>query len=108
MSRTMITYIILAIVGILIILTFLGKKSVHHEISIKASPQHVWVVLTDTDSYNKWNPVMKLLNGEIKEGNKVKYEDYAGIAVNFWNPKPVQAAYQRLNEAIKKRAESKN
>ena len=121
----------------------------------------MWGVLTDTDKYKEWNPVMELLEGKIKEGNRVKYrftqdennvseipsnvkkiipnkllnqggglslvitfdhkyilekkgegtlltihEDYKGIYVNFWNPKPVELAYQRLNEAIKKRAES--
>ena len=27
----------------------------------------------DTDNYDHWNPVMKLLEGEVQEGNKVKY-----------------------------------
>jgi len=155
--------ILVIILAVLAVLYFLGKKSVHHEIIINANPEKVWSVLTDTDNYDKWNPVMKLLEGEVKEGNKVKYrftqdadnaseipsnvlkvvpakllnqgggmpvlltfnhkyilepsgngtkltihEDYAGIGVNFWNPTPVQAAYGRLNEAIKKRAESLN
>ena len=119
--------------------------------------EKVWSVLIDTDSYDSWNPVMKLQEGAIKEGNKVKYqfsqsgdnsydiatnvkkvipnkllnqgggmpffltfnheyilepsgngtkltihEDYRGIGVNFWNPSTVQAAYERLNKAIKK------
>lgn len=153
--------IALIILAVLVILYFLGNKSVHHEITINATPEKVWSVLIDTDNYDNWNPVMKLLEGEVKEGNKVKYqftqaadkqydidtnvkivdpnkllnqgggipmvltfnhqyilkpasngtkltihEDYGGIGVNFWNPKPVQAAYERLNEAIKKRAES--
>ena len=34
------------------------------------------------------------------------HEDYKGIYVIFWNPKPVELAYKRLNEAIKKRTES--
>jgi hypothetical protein len=66
-------YIALGIVAILVILVLTGRKSVHHEISIQASPDKVWEVLTDTDSYDSWNPVMKLLEGEIKEGNKVTY-----------------------------------
>lgn len=154
------------IIGIIIFMLFivllaLGNKSVHHEIEIDAAPENVWQVLVDTDSYDNWNPVMQLLEGEIKEGNKVTYrftqdaenvseipsnvktivpnrllnqggglplvltfdhkymlepsgsgtkltihEDYAGIGVNFWDPAPVAAAYGRLNEAIKKRAES--
>jgi hypothetical protein len=110
--------------------------------------------------YPNWNPVMKLIDGEVKEGCKVKYqfiqdadniseipasviqivpkellnqkgglpliltfnhkyilessgnstrvtihEDYRGIGVNFWNPKPVEEAYARLNFALKKRLE---
>ena len=34
------------------------------------------------------------------------HEDYKGIYVNFWNPRPVELAYKRLNEAIKNRAET--
>ena len=150
------------LLAILTVLVILGRKSVHHEILIEATPETVWNVLTDTDNYDSWNPVMKLLEGEIKEGNQVLYqftqdpdniiempstvkqivpqkllnqgggppliltfdhryilesqgsgtkltihEDYAGIGVNFWNPAPVEAAYGRLNEAIKARAESR-
>lgn len=155
--------ILLALVVVLVILYFTGKKSVHHEIVINAAPENVWTVLTDTESYDSWNPVMKLLEGEIKMGNKVKYqftqdpntiseipstvkeiiphkllnqaggmpliltfdhkyilksegektkliihEDYSGIGVNFWNPKPVEEAYGRLNLALKSRVESLN
>lgn len=40
--------ILLAIVAILAILYFLGKKSVHHEIMINASSEKVWSILVDT------------------------------------------------------------
>lgn len=147
--------------ALLVILYFTGRKSVHHEITINATPDEVWSVLTDTDKYKDWNPVMLLKEGSVQEGQKVVYqftqaegnqyditttvkkvtenkllnqgggmpglltfnhqyilepsgngtkltihEDYGGIGVNFWNPKPVQAAYERLNEAIKERVES--
>ncbi len=36
------------------------------------------------------------------------HEDYSGIGVNFWNPKPVEVAYGKLNKALKKRVESLN
>lgn len=36
------------------------------------------------------------------------HEDYNGIGVNFWNPQPVEIAYGRLNEALKKRVEFLN
>lgn len=152
--------IVIILVAIFLILYFLGKKSVHHEISINATPQKVWKVLTDMSVYDEWNPTMKLVNGEVKVGNKVTYqftqdenniseipatvkqlipnellnqsggillvltynhryilepqnsgtkviihEDYKGIGVNFWNPKPVEKAYERLNVALKKRVE---
>lgn len=58
---------------LLVILYFLGRKSVHHEIMIDASPEKVWMVLLDTDSYDDWNPVMKVLEGDVKEGNRVRY-----------------------------------
>ncbi len=161
MLNSKLLIILLIIIAVLILLSILGRKSVHHEISINANPERVWAVIIDTDNYDSWNPVMKLLTGQVKEGNKVKYrftqdadnvseipsqvkkmipnellnqggglpfiltfnhqyilkplgkgtrliihEDYHGIGVNFWNPTPVQAAYKRLNEAIKERAES--
>lgn len=153
--------ILLVIVFILVMLYFLGSKSVHHETIINASPEKVWQVLLETNDYDSWNPVMKLLEGEVIEGNSVKYrfaqsadnnydiastvkkiipnkllnqgggmpliltfdhkyilepyengtkltihEDYKGIGVNFWNPAPVQDAYEILNGAIKNRAET--
>ena len=156
-------FIIIAIVviGILLLLYLIGKKSVHSELTIKASPEKVWQVLTDTDKYPEWNPTMKLLDGKMEVGNTLKYqftqyadniseipaqvkqiipnkllnqgggvpfvitydhryileqttygtkvtihEDYKGIYVPFWNPQPVEDAYQRLNEALKKRVET--
>jgi len=151
----------LIVIAILIVLFFTGNKSVEHTIIINAKPDAVWKAITETNNYREWNPVMELLEGEIKEGNKVKYrftqdekniseiastvkkivpnellnqggglpfvitfnhkyileqkeektlltinEVYKGVYVNFWNPKPVELAYKRLNEAIKKKAES--
>lgn len=153
-------YIFIGILVILIILAFTGNKSVHHEITINASPEKVWNVLTDMNDYPKWNPTMELIKGTVQEGNKVKYrftqdenttseigasvvqvvpnrllnqkggipfvltfehkyvlesvgnstkviihEDYQGIGVNFWNPNPLEKAYQRLNFALKERVE---
>lgn len=148
---------LLAILGVLFLL---GRKSVHHEININATPEKVWSVLTSTGKYSEWNPTMLLKKGTVKEGEKVVYqftqdadkqydistsvkkvvpnkllnqaggvpgvitfdhqyileksgtgtkltihEDYRGIYVPFWNPAPVEAAYAKLNKAIKKRAE---
>lgn len=157
------TFLSLVILALLVILYFTGKKSVYQEITINASPENVWAVLTDMSKYDEWNPVMKLLEGKVKKGNKVIYqftqdadniskisakivkietnvllnqaggipllltynhkyklesigdktkvvihEYYKGIGVNFWNPKPVERAYRRLNKALKMRVESLN
>ena len=74
MLKSKVMTIILIILALFIVLILTGKKSVHHEIIINANPQKVWKVLTETEKYDEWNPVMKLLEGEIKEGNKVKYQ----------------------------------
>ena len=63
-----------AVVGILLIAAFTGRKSVHSEIFIPASPATVWQVLMDTAAYREWNPVLVPLEGELAEGNTVKYE----------------------------------
>lgn len=40
----------------------------------------------------------------VDEGTKVIiHEDYRGIGVPFWNPAPVEASYNRLNQALKNR-----
>ena len=49
----------------------------------------------------------KYILEQVEEGTRVTiHEDYRGIGVNFWSPKPVEEAYARLNEAIKTRVES--
>ncbi|WP_435625313.1 SRPBCC domain-containing protein [Flagellimonas sp.] len=49
----------------------------------------------------------KYILEQVEEGTRVTiHEDYGGIGVNFWSPKPVEEAYARLNEAIKTRVES--
>jgi hypothetical protein len=43
------------------------------------------------------------------QGEKTKViitEEYQGIYVPFWNPEPVQKAYEKLNTALKNRAEN--
>lgn len=163
MLNSKLLIIVAIIIVLLVILYFTGKKSVHSEIIINRTSEEVWSVLINTDQYQDWNPVMKLIEGEIQEGNTVKYqfsqdkensseipskvkkiiknkllnqgggmpfvltfdhkyilesldsktkvtihEDYTGIWVNFWNPKPVGKAYENLNKALKSRVESLN
>jgi hypothetical protein len=62
-----------ALAVILLVMFLLGCKSVHTEIFIPASPEKVWGVLMDASGYKAWNPVLVPLEGEIKEGQKIKY-----------------------------------
>ena len=64
----------LALVLLLVLLYIFGKKTVHHEITINSGPDLVWKVLTDTEDYEHWNPVMKLLRGELQERSQVVYQ----------------------------------
>lgn len=64
----------MVVVLIIIVLLFLGKKSVSTEVMIKASKEEVWSALSKASTIQKWNKVLIPLEGEVKEGTKVKYE----------------------------------
>ncbi|TKG89815.1 SRPBCC domain-containing protein [Puteibacter caeruleilacunae] len=146
---------------VLVVLYILGKKSVHAEIVINATPEKVWSVLMDKSAYREWNTVLIPVKGDLEIGTKVDYEfyqdenssytisskvlaveenkllnqgggafgvltfnhkyileetedstkviiheDYRGIGVPFWNPAPVEKAYERLCEDLMNRVET--
>lgn len=41
------------------------------ETLISATPEKVWAVLTDFESYPAWNPFIKLVEGKVEVGNKI-------------------------------------
>ncbi len=45
---------------------------INTKISINANSEVVWRILTDTQKYPEWNPLIHCLEGELKEGNKLK------------------------------------
>lgn len=47
-------------------------KTIQTEISISATPEKVWAVLTDFNAFPKWNPFIKSLTGDVKTGNKIE------------------------------------
>lgn len=59
---------------IMIILFMAGRKSVHTEVFIPASPKMVWSVLMDVPKLKEWNTVLIPIEGELIVGNSVKYE----------------------------------
>lgn len=65
---------VLVIVVILAMLYFFGRKSVHTQVMIEATPDEVWQVLTDVPRIKEWNEVLIPLEGTLQEGQVVKYE----------------------------------
>lgn len=44
------------------------------EITINASIDKVWKILTDFDNYAEWNPFIKSIEGDVIAGNKIDVE----------------------------------
>jgi len=55
------------------------------EIDIDAPPSAVWAVPTNTDSYSDWNPFIRRVSGDLREGAKleVRIEPPGGRAMTF-------------------------
>ncbi len=61
----------IAIAGILaalISLSLFSHRSVRASLTIKATPEDIWKVLTDTDSYGDWNPLYVSVEGDFEPG----------------------------------------
>lgn len=151
--------VLLVIVALLLVLFIVGKKSVKAEVTIEASPDEVWKVLTEINTVGEWNKVLIPIHGELEQGNTIKYEfyqdekgkaaainarvkellpsqlinqtggipgvltfnhkyiiepdpmgckvliheKYRGVMVPFWNPAPVEKAYERLLISLRDR-----
>lgn len=61
------------------------KKEIKTQITIEASPNRVWEVLTDFEQYSAWNPFIKSIKGQVKTGNKiiVRLEPPGGKGMTF-------------------------
>lgn len=46
-------------------------KEIKTEILIHSAPEKVWKILTNFEDYPHWNPFIKFIKGEPKEGNKI-------------------------------------
>lgn len=60
-------------------------RELRREIDIDAPPAAVWAVLTDNRAYSEWNPFIRHLAGELREGAKleVRIEPPGGRAMTF-------------------------
>ena len=70
--------LIVAVVAVLLAIT--GRKSVYAEATINASPADVWAMITDSESYASWNPILIKAKGEYVEGGAVTYQMKIGDA----------------------------
>lgn len=63
----------LVIIAILVLLYFIGNKSVRASVTIQGSPEKVWEKLTNMEEVKQWNQVLVPLQGEMKEGATINY-----------------------------------
>ena len=72
-------------------------KEIKTEITIHASPDKVWKLLTEFDNYSIWNPFIKSINGDVKVGSKitVRIEPPGASGMTF---KPIVMTYEPDNE----------
>jgi hypothetical protein len=47
------------------------SRELHTEIEIDAPPAAVWDVLSDLDAYQEWNPFIRRIAGDLREGGKL-------------------------------------
>ena len=52
----------------------MSSFEIRREIEIGAPPETVWAVLTDTRSYPDWNPFVRRLAGDLREGARLEAE----------------------------------
>ena len=58
---------------VFVTLFLLGRETFHAEITIDATPEEVWSVLTDAPGYAAWNPLLVPVSGDFSEGAEVEY-----------------------------------
>ncbi len=63
LAKILLVYLALIIMSI----TLLGCASRQTEITIPASPDKIWNVLTNTDGYKEWNPVFVPKKGKLEQ-----------------------------------------
>ena len=60
-------------IAVFLVLLLVGQKSVKSETIINAHPEVVWALLTQTEDYPDWNPVMLSAKGNLVEGENIIY-----------------------------------
>lgn len=47
-------------------------RNIETEITIRATPEHVWSVLTDFGKYPQWNPFIREASGDVMTGARLR------------------------------------
>ncbi|MEW4923674.1 SRPBCC domain-containing protein [Algibacter sp. 2305UL17-15] len=47
-------------------------KKIKTSITINASKERIWKILTDFENYPEWNSFIKSVSGDVKVGNKIR------------------------------------
>jgi hypothetical protein len=50
------------------------NREINSEIEISASPEDVWKALTDFEAFREWNPFIRPVVGEAKEGARLRVQ----------------------------------
>jgi hypothetical protein len=50
------------------------SKSIESEVTVEASPETVWRILTDFESYARWNPLMTTAEGDARLGAVIEVD----------------------------------
>jgi hypothetical protein len=72
-------------------------RELRREIEIDAPPESVWAVLSDFAAYSEWNPFIRRIGGELREGARleVRIEPPGARATTF---KPTVRAVETNRE----------
>ncbi len=63
-------------------------KEIYTEIEIQAPDERVWKILTDFASFSKWNPFIRRINGEVREGSHLEVKiQPPGLSETIFKPK---------------------
>lgn len=66
--------VVVLLVVVAVVLALTGRNSAHAELVIEATPDEVWEVITDAETYSSWNTVLVDAKGDFVEGGAVTYQ----------------------------------
>lgn len=68
----------LAAAALVAAFTFAPRDRLETEVTIRATPEQVWAVLTDAPAYAKWNPFIRSVEGRFVAGARLTTRMHAG------------------------------